>query len=603
MTFSKIILDNIKGNMHAYKEYFLATMLSSTVLSMSLFIIKHPDIPINSFSASFIKSAVAINVIIGVFLFIFLIYSECNFIRHRSRDYALFKILGMKSFQLNSLHFWESFAVFFGGTISGIGLSLLFAKLIFLLFAKLLGLAPLGMYFPTFAIGMILLLFGAAFLLIQLVSGLILWRLDIKKVLLFGREAQKLKQPNIWLALLCCIMLAVSYWLASTVNQETIVKRVLPVTITVIIAMFLFYRQLLPFALNLLSKNKKFYYRGTNLLWISDLKYRIRNYASMLFIISLLMSVGLTGFTASVSVASVEMNTNVEFCSKKYPLIATFPHGNTNRENVTKNIRNLLHTNEISYTEKSMHLLWAKSEEGKIHGRKTKGVYFLKKSELPLILSDSEISKLKFNGDTAHMTVNPDNFFVPYELGRLFVIEDSAIVKYKKELSQETIVYYNYKTSKNIGKQLVEIYKLHDGEENGFFMIRNADMMNQLYFFYRRFYLLLSFYFVLIFYLCAGSMLFFKFYYSTQEERKKYLGYAKVGLSHAETKKSSTVQMAVLFFIPNIFAILNMCFAMNAIASISANGSLLIPSIVKIVMITLAIQLLFFLFLRRKTFI
>ena len=81
MKLSKVIIDNIKGNTHSYREYFLATMLSASALSMSLFLIKHPDIPMNSFTATFMKAVTAVNVMIGLFLFVFITYSEYNFIR------------------------------------------------------------------------------------------------------------------------------------------------------------------------------------------------------------------------------------------------------------------------------------------------------------------------------------------------------------------------------------------------------------------------------------------------------------------------------------------------------------------------------------------
>ena len=599
MKLSKVIIDNIKGNTHSYREYFLATMLSASALSMSLFLIKHPDIPMNSFTATFMKAVTAVNVMIGLFLFVFITYSEYNFIRNRSRDYALFKILGMRRRQLYALHFWESFTAFFGGTICGIGVSLLFAKFIFMLFSKVLDIEQMKMYFPGYAIAAVLLIFTGAFIVIQIISSVVLSKLEIKKILLFERESQKMKRPNIWLSMLSFFLLATAYWLAYTSDNKTLSERILPVLLLVMAGMFLFYRQLLPWVLGVLSNRKGFYYRGINLLWISDLKYRINNFSVMLFLITLLMSIGLTGFTAVMNIVSVEINTVIFPMPAEYPTIAISYGSQESSSASIKPVEKVLSDFNLSYSKKSCQLFYKKSDS-----LSRRGKTFIKRSELPLLIPDTLVSKLDFRGkETINLSgqggelLNRLNKFYFFR-GDIYAIEDSVAERFSGDEKKISITLFGYKTKKNLGKALLNWTYNEEGVS-----IMNADMTTYIYYLSRRFYLLLSFYFVIVFYVCAGCMLFFKFYYSTQEERKKYLGYAKVGLSYAETKKSSSIQMAILFFVPNIFSIVNMSFAMQALMNSSQGEWSILPMTLKIVLFTITIQLLFFLFLRRKTFI
>ena len=220
------------------------------------------------------------------------------------------------------------------------------------------------------------------------------------------------------------------------------------------------------------------------------------------------------------------------------------------------------------------------------------------------MIPDTLVSKLDFRGkETLNLSgqggelLNRLNKFYFFR-GDIYAIEDSVAERFSGDEKKISITLFGYKTKKNLGKALLNWTYNEEGVS-----IMNADMTTYIYYLSRRFYLLLSFYFVIVFYVCAGCMLFFKFYYSTQEERKKYLGYAKVGLSYAETKKSSSIQMAILFFVPNIFSIVNMSFAMQALMNSSQGEWSILPMTLKIVLFTITIQLLFFLFLRRKTFI
>lgn len=600
MTFKNIIKDEIRGNIPTYKEYFLATILSVTVIFMSLMILYHPQMQVSSLSKNFVMAAKAVTVIIAVFLFIFIYYSQYTFLRHRSRDYALFSILGMKRSQLTLLNFWESFTVFFCAFVSGILIALLFAKLIFMAFAALLDIDQMGLYFPSTALAITAALFIIVFIVIEIISAFILRKTQVKEFLQFGQVAQKQKKINYPVAIIGALLILGGYFLAVTADETNLLKRIFPVCMMVIAGMYCFYREICPLILQALSKNKRFYYKGVNLLWVSDLKYRIKDFTMMLFLITVTMTVGLTGFTAVFNVASAELEFDTMKDSRfpvavmsmalkdstERPIAASSPQIPT----VTK-VENLIDSLGMSYQETSV----------KLYSYITKSRVLIQKSDMPIFMKEEDLSCFDFKGeDTLVIGIRGREMNVALPFRNIVVVEDDKVQDHIKGYDEVEMTLFEGKEPAGMGKGLMKITDssiIVGGERTD--IIYSSSLFRYFYFIARRSYLLLSFYFVIIFYICSGCMLYFKFFNNAREEGLKYSNYSKVGLSVAELKRSSTIQMASLFFLPMIMTVLNTSFAMYTIRG-SVSPLKFWSNTLSILLFTVAVQVIYFFIIRRS---
>lgn len=587
MTFKQIIKDEIIGNRHTYKEYFLASALSVVIIFMSLMILYHPQMDMSTLSHNFVNAGKAVTCIVGVFLFFFIYYSEYTFLKHRSKSYALFTILGMKRGQLALLNFSESFSVFAAAFVGGVLFSMLFAKLIFMAFAKLLGIEQMEMYLPWKALGLTAVLFGLIFIVIQLASLLVLHRTQVKDFLQFGRIAQKQKKINIPVAIAGMLLIAAGYYLAATVNDDNILRRIIPVCLIVVVGIYAFYREACPFLLHLISKNKRFYYKGVNMLWVSDLRYRIKDFTTILFLITLTMSVGLTGFTAVFNVATSELDSNMTTDSR-YPVVVS--HSGAGESSLAGQVQDILDSLQIPFT----------TTQATVYGIFPGSNVVIPQSALPLFMDADQLAAVSFGqADSLHLgrmrrDVHMD---LPLPYQNAIAVKDNVVETYTEGYEELHLTLFTYETRKDFKKDLWQLYEEKQITDKD--TLYSPSLFRYFYFTIRRIYLLLSFYFVIIFYLCAGCMLYFKFFNNAVEEGQKYANYAKVGLSNREIRKSSTIQMASVFFLPGIFTVLNTSMAMVALLNTDAPENFIYNTLA-IILFTLVIQVVYFLYIRWK---
>lgn len=99
-----------------------------------------------------------------------------------------------------------------------------------------------------------------------------------------------------------------------------------------------------------------------------------------------------------------------------------------------------------------------------------------------------------------------------------------------------------------------------------------------------------------IFFIGAGSVLYFRMYTDLTTEQEKYITITKIGLTEAEMKRSATIQLAILFFVPYIMASIHTMFATKMLQEI-LNLSLF-AEITVVLVIFGTVEILFFLLIR-----
>lgn len=99
-----------------------------------------------------------------------------------------------------------------------------------------------------------------------------------------------------------------------------------------------------------------------------------------------------------------------------------------------------------------------------------------------------------------------------------------------------------------------------------------------------------------IFFIGAGSVLYFRMYTDLTNEQEKYVTITKIGLTAAEMKRSATIQLAILFFVPYIMASIHTMFATKMLQEILHLS--FFAEITVVLMIFGTVEILFFLLIR-----
>jgi putative ABC transport system permease protein len=130
------------------------------------------------------------------------------------------------------------------------------------------------------------------------VVGLINIR-SLKKgqVVELSRASQKPKRPPVFswvLGLFAVLCLSIGYYLAWTADGRTVLFRMLPVIGIVCVGTYFLFSQLSVAFLRTIKERKGLYFKGVNLLTISELRFKIQDNARVLSITAILTAVVIT---------------------------------------------------------------------------------------------------------------------------------------------------------------------------------------------------------------------------------------------------------------------------------------------------------------------
>jgi putative ABC transport system permease protein len=108
-------------------------------------------------------------IIIFIFSFLFLLYSVGSFLKTRKKEFGIFQIIGMTRKQMNRLLFMENMCIGLAAIVTGVGLGMIFSKLILLICGSMLAVEEsLRFYFPGKAIALTVGAFLILFFVIAL---------------------------------------------------------------------------------------------------------------------------------------------------------------------------------------------------------------------------------------------------------------------------------------------------------------------------------------------------------------------------------------------------------------------------------------------------
>ena len=302
MNLTSLISKNMRGLRYKYVTFLLSSVFSITIFYLFASFIMNPSVAYgNALAGSLVlgitttAGLIACEVIIVVFSFFFIWYSSSAFIKSRSNEFGLLTTLGASKHQLSRMIFTESMII--GETAIGIGL--LLGTLLLKMFLSAMSLilkvdSPIEFALAPQAI----LITFVGYTILFVVVGLINIR-SLKKgqVVELSRASQRPKKPPVFswvLGLFAVLCLSIGYYLAWTADGRTVLFRMLPVIGIVCVGTYFLFSQLSVVFLRTIKERKGLYFKGVNLLTISELRFKIQDNARVLSITAILTAVVIT---------------------------------------------------------------------------------------------------------------------------------------------------------------------------------------------------------------------------------------------------------------------------------------------------------------------
>lgn len=361
MTFKTLIFRNLTRNTRSYGAYFFSSLFSVFVFFIFSLLFYHPQLG-DSIQASsdtisqFSKIGLQVSQVVIVLLsFIFLWYTFSVFLHSRKRDFSIYLTLGMGKSDLKKLIFFENLALGTIATTLGTFLGLLFSKVILLVSQKLLHLTGgLNFYWPWKAMILSFVVFFIIFVCISLFS---LFRLQTEELASMAKEEDK-GQPepkvNGFFALLSFLFIGLGYlsvWLfaSDAIISEYSLLLLFSCVICTIIGTFLFFSQGSILILKRLKKHSLFF-KGTNMLTISELVFRMKDNAMMYSLIAIVSSVAFVGIGLTAVLGSSDFG-NTQGNTAAYVYVGYGLYGEENNKQSGTDY----HKNNLAFIRKELN--------------------------------------------------------------------------------------------------------------------------------------------------------------------------------------------------------------------------------------------------------
>ncbi|WP_347553076.1 FtsX-like permease family protein (plasmid) [Pseudalkalibacillus hwajinpoensis] len=306
MTFPRLAFINVVRNKQVYLAYFLSSVFSVSVFFIYALFAFHP-----AFTTEIIGGYVSVGMhfaeaIIYVFSFLFVLYSMSSFLKSRKKEFGIFAINGMSDKQLRNLIFLENMLMGSAAIISGICIGLLFAKLLLLISEYALGMSnELPFYWPWEAILLTSISFGVLFLIISFFTTSFVRGSQLIDLFTGNSKPKRVPKASPALSILSVFLLGGGYAIALLVQEAMVFFAMIPVTIIVIIGTYFFFTQLSVYILHRIRKQKKIYRHKVNMIIVSNLIYRLRDNAQILFMVTVVLTITFSAIGTIVGIRTM----------------------------------------------------------------------------------------------------------------------------------------------------------------------------------------------------------------------------------------------------------------------------------------------------------
>lgn len=619
MTFRQFAFNNVSRNKRTYAAFFLSSVFSVMIFFIYAMFIFHPGIADEAIHESVATGMMVAEYVIFLFAFFFLFYCVGAFLKKREKEFGILFMHGMTPLQRNLLIIMENMLIGVVSILFGIVLGMVLAKLFFQFSGFLLDVLALPFYWAWEAIGLTAVAFLVLFAAISVFTVLFLRKRSLLELLQGSQRPKKEPKASVSLSVLAAMLLGLSYLLALTAEGIYVPVLLMPVTAMTIGGTYLLFTQLSVFTIGMMKKKRSFYWKRTNLLTLSDMAYRMKDNARMFFLVSIVSTIAFCAIGTLAALAGSIQETVVR--TNPFAFEYQSKRDNADEQKHLSMLENRLEQAGFTYEK---HMLKMRVLPNMVEGEQVGVVKLAQYNQFAVAANADSITVgdqeaflfVRWFGDsiessTLHvgdsiLRVKSNASVIPLASGlgfeRLAVVPD-AVYDQLEELEEESLYGYNvpkWKETKEISLNLEE--KIGRWEEDGkYYFSTRAPVyysMKQM----ANTALFIGLFVGVLFFVAAASFLYFRLYTDLENDKRQYGAISKIGMTESELTRIVTIQIALLFFVPILVAIVHSIVAFVSLQSFLK--LMLITSVVKPTAIVLlsfvVVQAIYFWIIRNR---
>lgn len=593
----KLAKKNIKINIQNYLLYFMASIFNVAIYFVFQSIWFNKEI--NSFledDGRILMLFKGASIIILIFSIIFISYFSGFFIKKRKNELGLYSLLGMKKSDTAKLLFLENIVLGILSIIFGIIIGALFSKIFMeILLSVLVMSLDIGFKISIDAVKNTFLTFGILFLISSAYTSSMIYRFKLINLFNSDKETENIdierKTKNIIGAVATLILIVIEIIAVINIkDSKTFLVNVPLAFFSSLIATFLFFGTFLSFIGNKLKNNKKIYYKGNNIISISNFLYRIKSNKKLLSVIALTNAVALTAISVTYSLDynmkeigkmtypfSYSYISNDNNLDKKIEsIISKYPeHQIINHEKVEISEVNLVSNNISSKVFEKAYLISESEYKRALESKQLNYESRILDSDDAILLeyyssnfnlADNKIIKIGTDNLKNELQVKAVEKIEPLnemDLSPLFLIKDEVYKKYG--YNKSFINAYKVSNEMTANKLTKEIIKnLPEEAKLSYSQDMNAVLM------FTSMMLFVGIFVGLVFLSSTASILYFKQLSEATDDKKRYKILNKIGFSNKDTKDSIRKHVRAIFILPAIVGIFHTFIALIFLGSTMA---------------------------------
>ncbi|MCY7059773.1 FtsX-like permease family protein [Streptococcus oralis] len=613
---NKLAVSNLIKNRKLYYPFALAVLLAVTITYLFYSLSLNPNIGKirggETISMTLALGMVVVTIASGIIVF----YANSFVMKNRSKELGVYGMLGLEKRHLISMVFKE--LLIFGSLTltAGLGLGALFDKLIFALLLKLMKMkVELVSTFQPIVFILVLIVFGAIFLGLIFINA---FRIARMNALQLSREKASGEKKGRFLGLqtiLGLISMGAGYYLAVTVeNPLSAVLIFFVAVLLVILGTYLLFNAGITVFLQILKKNKRYYYQPNNMISVSNLIFRMKKNAVGLATIAILSTMVLVTMSAATSI----FKGSETFKKVMNPHDFGITGQNVEKEDINKLLDQYASDKGLTVTKKEVltyssfgvanqegtKLTIFEKGQNRVQPKTIFMVFDQKDYEnmtgQKLALSGKEVGLFTKNKELQgqkELTLNDQTYTIKEEIKKDFILEHVpnqyniltsdynylVVPDLKAFLDQHpnSSIFNQYYGGMNVTASEEEQLKLADdyskflddfnresSKEGSFIYGSNlADSSAQMSAFFGGTFFI-GIFLSIIFMVGTVLIIYYKQISEGYEDRERFIILQKVGLDQKQIKQTINKQVLTVFFLPLLFAFLHLAFAYHMLSLI-----------------------------------
>lgn len=590
---------NMKRNFRLYTIYFISMFVGVVIYFTFSGLMFNKDVVAAIQNKENYKMVISLaSVIVFLFIVFFILYANSFFMKQRKKEFGMYLLYGMKERQVAAMVFFETLFLSAISVFSGILIGGLLSKFFGAVLMNLMRYnEDISFAFPLEAIGSTVLLFALLIIIITIQSYFNVRRVQLVELFHAKEKRDKPFTFSFGLALLSIILIAGSYYMI-TIGDTDIWKdhfkeTLAAVTVALIAGTYLFFRQFSGWMLQKLSQRKN-YFIGSKMLWISSLRFSIRGNTVNFTFNSLISAIVI--FT--VGFIAVDYAVKGEVVKKEFPNHIAFStqddatqrqieklmndsHPIIDHETITGiqtekiQNRNAFFSHPEYYTEE--FYLFPESQLNAIVDLRKAGEKADLEGEEAIVLTRGIDEPEKYKSSQPEMTVLEDNTFrvvekirypllsIPTSPGgntqpqpSVLIISNEAFENLREHHTLSSFEIYQIEDPKTSNDVSREIYNLVMKTEGAYYsayidMYSVDTESSSLILFSVAFFAVIALF-------ALGSVIYFKQLREATEEREHYAILRKIGVDDKEMKKIIRKQLLFVFLPPLLLGLLHSWF-------------------------------------------